>query len=377
MLSARTILLFSILVIATLHNSYLGTLGLLDFSLTLVIAISVNIIINFSFSPKAIILFVLSALTIIFSVLANYTTLHFGGYNSAIFSIVLLLMLSVNLKEIDRPLFNKLLLLYLLVVSFLGMWFWYKGIYFADFFIWRDGQFFAGGKMAIGFFLNPNRAGAFFVLCFFLSLFFVESKFWRNALLLINLFLVVFSYSRGSMLALLFGGLYYFAVRSANVISVLKFYSSIVISGTLAILAMLRWFPGEIKGILFKLTSFGSSNRFYLWETVMQEATSSLQRILFGLGPSTTTVNGFSAHNSYINEFSNLGLLFLIAIMFYLLSLIYDSLRDKNYQFLAFVIVAFVLGSVETMLFVDPTMLWVGLILIKLISFKEKELLNT
>ena len=377
MLSARTILLFSILVIATLHNSYLGTLGLLDFSLTLVIAISVNIIINFSFSPKAIILFVLSALTIIFSVLANYTTLHFGGYNSAIFSIVLLLMLSVNLKEIDRPLFNKLLLLYLLVVSFLGMWFWYKGIYFADFFIWRDGQFFAGGKMAIGFFLNPNRAGAFFVLCFFLSLFFVESKFWRNALLLINLFLVVFSYSRGSMLALLFGGLYYFAVRSANVISVLKFYSSIVISGTLAILAMLRWFPGEIKGILFKLTSFGSSNRFYLWETVMQEATSSLQRILFGSGPSTTTVNGFSAHNSYINEFSNLGLLFLIAIMFYLLSLIYDSLRDKNYQFLAFIIVAFVLGSVETMLFVDPTMLWVGLILIKLISFKEKELLNT
>ena len=377
MLSARTILLFSILVIATLHNSYLGTLGLLDFSLTLVIAISVNIIINFSFSPKAIILFVLSALTIIFSVLANYTTLHFGGYNSAIFSIVLLLMLSVNLKEIDRPLFNKLLLLYLLVVSFLGMWFWYKGIYFADFFIWRDGQFFAGGKMAIGFFLNPNRAGAFFVLCFFLSLFFVESKFWRNALLLINLFLVVFSYSRGSMLALLFGGLYYFAVRSANMFSVLKFYSSIVISGTLAILAMLRWFPGEIKGILFKLTSFGSSNRFYLWETVMQEATSSLQRILFGSGPSTTTVNGFSAHNSYINEFSNLGLLFLISIMFYLMSLIYDSLRDNNYQFLAFVIVAFVLGSVETMLFVDPTMLWVGLILIKLISFKEKELLNT
>ena len=83
----RTILLFSILVIAT-FNSYLGTLGLLDFSLTLVLAISVNIIINFSFSPKAIILFVLSALTIIFSVLANYTTLHLGGYNSAIFSIV-------------------------------------------------------------------------------------------------------------------------------------------------------------------------------------------------------------------------------------------------------------------------------------------------
>ena len=87
MLSVRTILLFSILVIATLHNSYLGTLGLLDFSLPLILVISVNIITNFSFSPKAIILFVLSALTIVLSVLANYTTLHLGGYNSAVFSI--------------------------------------------------------------------------------------------------------------------------------------------------------------------------------------------------------------------------------------------------------------------------------------------------
>ena len=129
---------------------------------------------------------------------------------------------------------------------------------------------------------------------------------------------------------------------------------------------------GEIKGILFKLTAFGSSNRFYLWKTVLQDATSTMQRILFGSGPSTTSINGFSAHNSYINEFSNLGLLFLIVIMFYLMSLMYDSLRDKNYQFLAFLLVAIVLGFVESMLFVEPTMLWFGLILIKLISFRER-----
>ena len=368
----RSILLFLTLAIATLHNSFLGTLGLVDFSLPLILTISVNIIANFSFSPKAIILFVLSALTIVLSVLANYTTLHLGGYNSAIFSIALLLLLSVSLKEIDNPLFNKLILLYLIVVSFLGMYFWYNGIYFADFFIWRDGKFFAGGKMAIGFFLNPNRAGAFFVLCFFLSLFFVESKFWRNALLLTNLFLIVFSYSRGSMLALLIGSSYYFAVKSENMLSVLKFYSSIIISAALAVLAMLRWFPGEINGILFKLTSFGSSNRFYLWETVLQEATSTVQRILFGTGPSTTNVNGFSAHNSFINEFSNLGLPFLLVIIFYLMSLMYDSLSDKNYQFITFLLVAFVLGSVESMLFVGPTMIWFGFILIKLISFREK-----
>ena len=377
MLTIRSILLFLILVLTTLHNSYLGTLDLVDISLPLILVFLLNVFANFNFSPKAVLLFFLTATTIVVSVLSNYLTLHQGGFNSAIFSVVLLLLLSVNLKEINIPLFKKLLLLYLLVVSFLGLYFWFYGIYFSDFFIWRDGQFFAGGKMAISFFLNPNRAGAFFVLCFFLSLFFVDSKLWRYSLLLINLFLVVFSYSRGSMLALILGGLYYLAVNSSNVLSILKFYFFTATSAVLAILAILKWFPGEIKGILFKLTAFGSSNRVYLWETVTQDATASLQKFLFGSGPSTTSINGFSAHNSYINEWSNLGFLFLITIVFYLFTLTFDAHRDKNFKFVAFVIVAFVIGAVESMLFVDPTMLWVGLILIKLLSKHEKELVNT
>ena len=373
MLSIRSILLFSILVLSTLHNSYLGTLDLVDISLPLILVFLLNVFANLNFSPKAVLLFFLTATTIIVSVLSNYLTLHQGGFNSAIFSVVLLLLLSVNLKEINISLFKKLLLLYLVVVSFLGLYFWFHGIYFSDFFIWRDGQFFAGGKMAISFFLNPNRAGAFFVLCFFLSLFFVDSKLWRYSLLLINLFLVVFSYSRGSMLALILGGLYYLAVNSGNVLSILKFYFFTATSAVLAILAMLRWFPGEIKGILFKLTAFGSSNRVYLWETVTQDATSSLQTFLFGSGPSTTSINGFSAHNSYINEFSNLGLLFLIAIMFYLLCIIYDAYIEKNFNFLALSIVTLSIGFVESMLFVGPTMMWIGFILIKLITFKQKQ----
>lgn len=373
MLSIRSILLFSILVLSTLHNSYLGTLDLVDISLPLILVFLLNVFANFNFSPKAVLLFFLTATTIVVSVLSNYLTLHQGGFNSAIFSVVLLLLLSVNLKEINIPLFKKLLLLYLLVVSSLGLYFWFHGIYFSDFFIWRDGQFFAGGKMAISFFLNPNRAGAFFVLCFFLSLFFVDSKLWRYSLLLINLFLVVFSYSRGSMLALMLGGLYYLAVNSGNVLTILKFYFFTATSAVLAILAMLRWFPGEIKGILFKLTAFGSSNRVYLWETVTQDATATLQKFLFGSGPSTTSVNGFSAHNSYINEFSNLGLLFLIAIMFYLLCIIYEAFIEKNFNFLAFSIVTLSIGFVESMLFVGPTMMWIGFILIKLITFKQKQ----
>ena len=373
----RSILLFSILVIATLHNSYLGTLDLIDFSLPLTLAIIFNIIANFNFSSKSIILFVISVLTIVFSILSNYSTLHLGGYNSAVFSIVLLLLLSVSLKEIDRPLFNKLVLVYLLIVSFLGMYFWYYGIYFSDFFIWREGQFFAGGKMAIGFFLNPNRAGAFFVLCFFLSIFFVESKFWRNTLLLINLFLIIFSYSRGSMLALILGGIYYQVVKSDNVLNILKFYFISVSSAIVSILVILKWFPEQFKGILFKLTAFGSSNRFYLWESVLLDTTSSIRRFLFGSGPSTTSINGFSAHNSFINEFSNLGFLFLISIVFYLFVLAFDARRDNNFKFVAFLVVAFVIGAVESMLFVDPTMLWVGLILIKLLTNKDKELINT
>lgn len=376
MLAIRSILLFLVLVFTTLHNSYLGTLELVDISLPLILVFLINVFANFNFSPKAVLLFFLTAITIIVSVLSNYVTLHQGGFNSAIFSLVLLMLLSVNLKEINIFLLKKLLLLYLLVVSFLGIYFWYYGIYFSDFFIWRDGQFFAGGKMAIGFFLNPNRAGAFFVLCFFLSLFFVESKFWRNTLLLINLFLVVFSYSRGSMLSLILGGIYYQVVRSDNILNSLKVYFFSAGSAIVSILVILNWFPEQFKGILFKLTAFGSSNRFYLWESVLLDTTSSIRRFLFGSGPSTTSINGFSAHNSYINEFSNLGFLFLITIVLYLFVLAYDAHRDNNFKFVAFFIVAFVIGAVESMLFVDPTMLWVGLILIKLLTNKDKELIN-
>ena len=75
------------------------------------------------------------------------------------------------------------------------------------------------------------------------------------------------------------------------------------------------------------------------------------------------------AHNSFINEFSNLGLPFLLVIIFYLMSLMYDSLSDKNYQFITFLLVAFVLGSVESMLFVGPTMIWFGFIFYKTNQF--------
>ena len=112
-------------------------------------------------------------------------------------------------------------------------------------------------------------------------------------------------------------------------------------------------------------------------ESVLLNTTSSIRRFLFGSGPSTTSINGFSAHNSFINEFSNLGFLFLISIVFYLFVLAFDARRDNNFKFVAFLVVAFVIGAVESMLFVDPTMLWVGLILIKLLTNKDKELINT
>ena len=120
------------------------------------------------------------------------------------------------------------------------------GYTFQIFYLER-GSVFCRRKMAIGFFLNPNRAGAFFVLCFFLSIFFVESKFWRNTLLLINLFLIIFSTLRGSMLALILGGIYYQVVKSDNVLNILKFYFISVSSAIVSILVILKWFPSNLK----------------------------------------------------------------------------------------------------------------------------------
>ena len=115
------------------------------------------------------------------------------------------------------------------------------------------------------------------------------------------------------MLALILGGIYYQVVKSDNVLNILKFY--FISSSTKYLYYILKWFPEQFKGILFKLTAFGSSNRFYLWESVLLDTTSSIRRFLFGSGPSTTILMVFH-HNSFINEFSNLGFFFDIYCFF-------------------------------------------------------------
>ncbi len=369
----RAFILFIILIFITLYNSYLGMLELYDFATPLAITILFFLLINLSLSPKNLLFFISLFISVLLSVLINYKTLHIGGYNSAIYTIILLLLLSINLKDFNYNLFIKFLTFYLFVVSFLSLYLWYEGIYFDDFFISRDGAFFGRyGKMAIAFFLNPNRAGVFFLFCFLLSLFFVNNKYLKFLLLGINFFLVLFSYSRGSIFALLLSTMFYYSVLSSNLLSTIKLYLSSFLLLIITSLSVFFLFPEYFKGIVFKLTSFGSNNRIHLWEIVINDSFDSLIRFLFGAGPSSTSISSFSSHNSYINEFSNLGFLFISILTFYIFNLIIEAYRDKNFYFLTFLIAALFLGLVETMLFVEPTFLWFGIIMIKLLTFNKK-----
>jgi len=97
----RAFILFIILIFITLYNSYLGMLEIYDFATPLAITILFFLMINLSLSPKNLLFFISLFISVLSSVLINYKTLHIGGYNSAIYTIMLLLLLSVNLKDFN------------------------------------------------------------------------------------------------------------------------------------------------------------------------------------------------------------------------------------------------------------------------------------
>ncbi len=369
----KTFLFFIILILVTLRNSYLGMGEIYDFATPLAITILFFVLINLNISPQNLFFFFFLFISVLLSVLFNIKTLHFGGYNSAMYTIILLLLFSINLKDFNFNLFKNFLNFYLIIVSFLSLYLWYEGIYFEDFFISRNGEFYGRyGSMAISFFLNPNTAGGFFLFSYLLTLFFVENKYLRWLLLAVNLFLVLFSYSRSSMVALLLSMIFYFAFTSNDLLKIIKIYVNSFLILFLSCIGVMYAFPDHFKGILFKITSFGSTNRIILWERVLHNSFESIQRVLFGSGPSTTSISQFSSHNSYINEYSNLGLFFIFILMLYIIYLSFYAYREKNYKFLTFLIAALSIGMVESLLFREPTFLWFGIIMIKLLTFNKK-----
>jgi hypothetical protein len=232
----------------------------------------------------------------------------------------------------------------------------------ASYYAWASGAFvFLGIKANAGAFLNSNSLGEFVLFMLIYSLLFFRNVKWQAFSLLFFLPLLLISNSRGSLLALvIFAAFYmYHFAKSADLLFLKTFL--IIFCSICFVLGLSYMFADEVQVLLNKLQQSGTSGRMSIWEKVIEKIMTDVKSFFFGSGPSTTVVKGKSAHNSYLNESSNMGVFFVV---FYLILLIYKymtQLKVGNKFFLSVFFPILFLGAFESILFVN-NILWVLLI---------------
>lgn len=234
---------------------------------------------------------------------------------------------------------------------------------------------------ARGTFIHFNHFGPFLstLFLFFLPInhFLVKNKTKGNIILLILLFGVIVSYSRGSLMGLILGFVFFlYQIKKSKI----KFFS-ISIPLLLIIICMANF---------LKETSYIStiSARDDIWALVFTAITSNTKNLLFGTGLKSYTdavwaympgnilpssFNDFQAHNFILNYVVEMGIIGAALIILFLINnlvIAYNNLKNGNKLTKAFsasvsiIIVSFFLeGMFDTAFNNFVTQIWIYLIL--------------
>jgi len=280
--------------------------------------------------------------SIIFSALVNANNTSAGGLHTLIYVIALLASLSFYS---DRDCFRKISLIIKFLVIFTGTISLY--MYFA-------------GKQEYTFCLtgpfgNPNRAGMYF-----LSLMLLLINWGRGNISFFVVFcfvLILFTLARSSLL-------------SAFVIIILTYFKNnkkiIFTTALIIFLVYIFFFKNNALGelLLHKFIEAGSTHRTELWTEVLNETFSNAKNILFGRGSNTIILYikdiQVSVHNSYLNFFSDYGLISFMLLIYFLFKAL---LNISDESLLKSSIAILIVGLFETVLFGGISALWVTYIL--------------
>jgi len=296
----------------------------------------------------------------ILSVISS-SNLHLGGYNTAVFIIIILSLFSITGISFNTNLLNKLLV------------FFSYGVLASSWYLMRIGYpELLGFEKASGIFINSNSFGMFIAFMIAFSVLSFKRSVFKWVYVFSLLPFLIFTNSRGSLLFILVFLILYL-IKMSKSINRLSFYSllgvGILLVGIMAFNVFL--IDSDIK-LVNKIQKSGSSGRFEIWSKIISNMLNDGTHLLFGSGPSTTFVDGKSAHNSYINESSNLGVFFVI---FYVFLMIYKYIKfyiSRYNDFLIIIIPVFLLGTVESILFIN-SLFWLMLLYINM-KFKSVNL---
>jgi hypothetical protein len=276
--------------------------------------------------------------------------LHLGGYNTALFMLLLLSLFFFSEIQFNIRTLNKGVLFFAFIVVFSSYYSWFYSLF----------SFLDIDKRA-GIFLNSNSLGEFVVFLLMYLFLFIKKQKTQMLMSFLAFPLLLISNSRGALLTI-FVFLIILGVKKSKTIDGLfvNFISFSVIA-LLFLIGVYNLFPESIITLLNKMQSSGTTGRIELWRYAIDGILSDELRFLFGTGPSTTVIDGKSLHNAYLNEASNMGVLFVllyIALIFY--KYCYSRSLKKT-EFLTIIFPILLLGMFESILFTN-SLLWILLV---------------
>lgn len=314
------------------------------------------------------IILISSLLILIFiNLLHGISNIHIGSIYKSIFILLLYgyLLSDVIMK---KSLFNSLASYLSIIVFLLQAYLMIKGTYFGDFLGTRDGTF-NGVFVAAFIFDNTNSSAAFFLSLIVLQSL-LPSGVNKAILMAGTLFLLFLTFSRSAFvlgaLIMLLSNLYYLK----------KYKVRFLILFTLVSFFVFSYYSTSLTVFFNKFFEGGDSGRFYIWTTVLDTIIYDPLILLFGNGASTTFIelNGIklSSHSSYINTFSNMGLIYLCLLFITLCwKVSYLMNRKSINRFLIFIAVL-LYGITESALFEGPSSIWFIAITLLNLSFIEE-----
>ncbi len=362
-LSNINALLFSIIFIliiidATIVEKFFSASNTLIFLILLLLPLINLKKIRFDFYSLVLIIPIIlfCLLSVLFS-----KDLHLGGYNSALIVLIQLLYFSMHGFVFNTKIMNVMLMSFCL---FVGL---------TSFYVWSNQSLVIFGAYPnSGIFINPNSLGEFVLFTLIYITLFIQKASNKTLLALIFLPLLLLSASRGSLFALLLFALFYMLHTTKTLDSILLKYLLMSLILCVVGFAIHFFLYDEVQLLFNKIQTLKTTGRTEIWISVMEKIFMDLKIFTVGTGPSTTLIDGKSAHNSYLNESANMGVFF---VFFYVLLLIYKYVShsfQKNIYFISVFFPILFLGFFESILFVN-NILWSLLIFFNIYDLKKQK----
>lgn len=348
----NALLLFSALVLITLHQSELGLSGTIWNKLAAGVAlfwVYRNLRPSFFHS-----VYIVPISLAFVSLGMNLSTLSISSLWTVLATAIGLALFALRPIAINRRLLRQLVVIYLFVILTISVAFFAQSVS-------TD-----GGPPNQYFHANRTASAWLFYQCAVLSLFFIES---RTKWLLVVAFglIMITTGSRGGIVAFSASLTLYSLLSHRDLLrTVTAMFKRLLALGVVVILGLFiaqRLIPGHLSNLVarFRLGQGAAaliSNRIEVWDLALSVWLETDLSTFLGAGPSAFGAVGVGAHNSYLEAATLHGAVFVLISIFVLFLWNRSLVRRGHVVILAVTVPLLVYGATDSFLFTGMRQLW-------------------